>query len=402
MSLLDLLNIQEAMFGKSKEIDDVFRPLVNGTNKKGNDDSETKTQVVKNTETSNNDKKENRKNNNIKVKTNLKINNSCIECGACLACGCDFLYNKPNGSIGVKEGIILNKDDIKLKKLKEVCPVDAFELDVTVDKNTVLKSLIDELVNNFEIKEITESDVRFRKSEYSISLPSSSGHRRFDYSSYDRASKAGLQEVKSKMFSRIDSIIIAIVSEYIVKKGKPYFSDLLEEGSVYVINNKKINQILEGIKSICGDKLPSDFANITFIPRSEYEWKDLRKGEYVGRNMLDCVKAKFDWSIDDFDCYIDVDDRECMVGWNWRDEPKYKTKYCYENLTRCYQEIADNVLDACYYADDDLEGELKCRINSIIIDYNFKMRDIIYDKIKKIEEATGQQFNKKPNGFLGK
>ena len=328
------------------------------------------------------------------IKTNLIIKDSCIECGACLTCGIDFLYANTDGTIGVKSGVILSECDKTYKQLKDCCPVNAFELDKTIDKKTLLVDMVNELANNCLLKNITTSDVRFIKKEYNISLPSSSGHRRYDYSSYDRAQRAGLQEAKSKMFSRLDSIIMSVVSEYIVKKGKPYYSDSIEEGSVYVKNNNKINDLLNGIKNVLGNGLPASFGDVNFIPSSSFEWKDLRKGEYIGRDMLDYVKSEYDYSIDNYDCYIDVDDREVCVGTNWRGDNKYKDKYCYENLSSCYKEMANDILDACSYADDDLEEALVCRVNLIFQEYNYKMKEIINGKIEEIEKASGIKFKK--------
>lgn len=51
---------------------------------------------------------------------------------------------------------------------------------------------------------------------------------------------------------------------------KPYFTALEEEGSIYADSNKKVKEILQGIKNLMGNDLPSDSLENAALGHAEW------------------------------------------------------------------------------------------------------------------------------------
>ena len=317
--------------------------------------------------------------------SNLIINGNCIQCGSCLGCGYSFLKSAEYGSIVVLAGTILEDNGKEIAALKEICPVDAFEIVSSASKDKVIKNLIEELMKYNGIKKPTESDFKFDKDNYSIPIPRASGENRYDYSSSNAAESAALREFERVMYSQIDTIILKVISEYRVNLVKPYYSSEEIDGSVYAINNKKVSEILSVIKSILGNKLPDDFASINVMPDREDTWKMLNKGQLVSDELISSVKHEFDYPSSQYDCYWDWDDAEMYDGKDWRGRYKFKDKYCYKNINRAFSELAKDLLNSCGWAHDSLERSATGHAQCLVEVYNKELNKVITEKIKQIE-----------------
>lgn len=319
--------------------------------------------------------------------SNLKINESCIQCGSCLGCGYSFLQSSDDGSIVVLAGTILEENGNEITTLKETCPVNAFEITLSENKDKVLNNLIEELKKYSGIEKPTESNFKFDSGSYSIPIPVASGENRYEYSSSKAAESAALREFERVMYSHIDTIILKVISEYRVKMVKPYYSSEEIDGSVYAINNKKVSEILKGIKNILGNKLPDDFATIDVMPDRDSTWKMLTKGQLISDELISDVRREFDYPSSRYSCEWDWDDMEVSVGTDWRGNYKYKDKYCYRNIRAAFKELANDLLDACYYARDDLESCATRHAEWLVEVYNRELSDVILDKINQIEKV---------------
>lgn len=319
--------------------------------------------------------------------SNLIINGNCIQCGSCLGCGYSFLKSAEDGSIVVLAGTILEDNGKEIVALNEICPVSAFELKSSAGKDKVLEHLIEELLKYNGIKKPTESDFKFDKNSYSIPIPYASGENSYEYSSSSAAERAALREFERKMYSQIDNIILKIISEYRVNFVKPYYSSEEIDGSVYAINNKKVSEILSGIKSILGNKLPDDFASINVMPNRDDTWKMLNKGQLVSDELISCVKREFDYPASQYDCYWDWNDTEMYDGTDWRGRIKLKDKYCYRNINSAFNELAKDLLNSCGWAHDDLERSATRHAQWLVEVYNRELNKVITEKIKQIENG---------------
>lgn len=320
--------------------------------------------------------------------SNLKINKKCIQCGSCLGCGFDFLSSAPDGSICVSVGTIIDFQGKEIKVLNDICPVGAFELSRTEDKKSILKALLSELKTYKGISKPTKEQLKFNKDEYSIPIPQTSGEYRYEYSSSDAAERAALREFERVMYSQIDTIILRVITEYRVKVVKPYYSASLEDGSVYATSNKKVSEILKGIKNILGNKLPDDFAEVNIIPdRDTLDlWKMLNRGELISNELVSSVKREFDYPSSQYDCYWTWDDMEVYVGTDWRGNSKFKDKYCYKNIYDACRELAKDLLNACEWAHDDLEDAALRHTDWLVKVYNERLLDCIKKKVQMVEK----------------
>ena len=100
--------------------------------------------------------------------SNLVINQNCMQCGSCLGYGYSFLSSDSDGSPIVKAGTVLKEDSVEYQNLKEICPVEAFELIKEIDNNEVINSLVQALRNFQGVKIPANDDVKFISEEYNI------------------------------------------------------------------------------------------------------------------------------------------------------------------------------------------------------------------------------------------
>lgn len=254
--------------------------------------------------------------------SNLVINQNCMQCGSCLGYGYSFLSSDSDGSPIVKAGTVLKEDSVEYQNLKEICPVEAFELIKEIDNNEVINSLVQALRNFQGVKIPANDDVKFISEEYNIPIPVASGEYKYEYKSTEAAERAGYREFDRIMYSQLDNLILKVITEYRIRKVKPYYTDQIEEGSVYAESNQKLSKILEGIKDILGDKIPEDYAEVGIFPSDETIWKMLNKGELVSNELVSDVRSEFDSMNYTYDYLIESDEMERCVGTDWRGNNK--------------------------------------------------------------------------------
>ena len=77
--------------------------------------------------------------------------------------------------------------------------------------------------------------------------------------------------------------------------------------------------------------------------------------------------------------------------WKWNVEvtgnPKYKDRYCYQNIRAAFQELAKDLLTSCGYASDRIEKQAKDAVEWLVKLYNDELKKVIADKINQIEKA---------------
>ena len=327
--------------------------------------------------------------------TNLKIKDCCIKCGSCLGCGFEFLSSANDGSIVIKDGTMFNEDSTEFKSLKESCPMDAFEIIETkpLTKQDFVNEL--EVLKNYTARYPKASDLKFNKSEYSIDIPMASGERRYEYNSYEAAERAAENEIYNKMYSRIDVIILKIITEYRVKYLKPYYSKSKEDNSFFEKSNQEVSKMLNRLVSILksnnlASDIPTNFSNIDIFPENDLYWKMLSKGQIMSDEMISAVTKEFrsgSWS--DISNYVnscDYDEIERIEGTDWRGNLKTRDKYCYRNVHKAFQELAGDLLNACYYADTELENRAVEIASALIDEYNKLLKNVLNEKIKYLDK----------------
>lgn len=321
--------------------------------------------------------------------SNLKITEKCIKCGSCLGCGFEFLTSANDGSIVIKEGTTLNEDSAEFKSLKDICPMDAFEIIETkplTKQDIVTES---EKLKNYVVRYPDRNTFKFDKSEYDISIPVASGERKYEYSSDTAADRAAEREFNNKMYSQIDTIILKIITEYRVKYLKQFYSKTSEDNSFFLKCNNEVSELLCKIVSIIknndlSNDLPNDFTKINIFPENDIYWKMLSKGEIMSDEMISPIRNEFNsGSYSDLSSYNywDTDSMERIVGTDRHGYTKTKEKYCYRNVHKAFLELKKDLLKACGYADDKIEERALKIVNALIDEYNKQLQSALASKL---------------------
>lgn len=329
--------------------------------------------------------------------SNLRINEHCVQCGSCLGLGYSFLDSESDGTISVVLGTMLEENSEEFRNLREVCPCNAFELDNIVDDSFIVKELLSKLKEFTGVKLPTAEDVRFTASEYEVPIPYANREGKYEHSSDSAAEKAALNEFERAMYSQIDTIILRIVTEYRVKKVKPYYSEQIEDGSVYAESNEYVSDLLKGIKRILGDKLPSDFAEINIFPDDRSYIRMFERGEVVGEELVRYAKAEFNYKSSEYSCFWTTDDMEVCVGKDRKGYSKFKEQYCFDNMDKAFKELAKDIKQACSFAKSDFERIAISKVESLVNKYNKELEKVLKEKVQMVENIL---FSECTNGVF--
>lgn len=329
-------------------------------------------------------------------KMSLTVSNECNCCGMCGVKYPDYFCEDAEGRASVKDGVLM-LDAEKAAEVQKICPVHAITA-VKEEKN--IRQMLSDAVDNLKAYKLaypTKAEIPFKKEEYFIPTPIASGEHRYDYSSESSANSAARSEFNRQMYSQIDSLILKVITEYRVKYIKPYYSK--DETSVYAACNKKLEGVLRGIcqilksEGLAGD-LPNDFANVSVFPdENDATWRMLNKGELISDEMVSSIRSEFNSgtysSLSSYESYWDTDDMEVSAGTGFGGRTKYKDKYCYRNLRSAFQELAKDILSACYYKDDYIVERASDTVKWLIDQYNKKLENLISIRIAYIEKKIG-------------
>lgn len=327
--------------------------------------------------------------------TNLIISNQCIQCGSCLGLGTDWLEESADGTVTAKNGVFADANDPKVKELISICPVGAISVDTSIkmeDGYTILRQLINDLENLIEIPAPSREDLKFNVDNYPFNIPYPGGEGRYHYSSERAAQNAAEDEFNRIMYSKIDQIILQIISAYRVKKMTPYFSKEWDRGSVYAIHNTKITKLLQQAKDILErggiNSLPSDFFSFEIYPDNELTWKMLNKGELLSDEMIGTVRSEIDGSLSSYSYHYDTDEMDSYDGEGLFGKSKYKTKYCYRNVYSACKELAGDIKSACRYKDDAIENRAITFASDLINVYNKEASRILKEKVETLKSES--------------
>lgn len=306
----------------------------------------------------------------------------------------DYFYENDEGKVVIKNEIVLVESE-KAVEIEKLCPVKAIIL--SKEEKSSKQLLVEKLekLKGCMAKCPTNEDIPFKKEEYSVPIPVASGEYRYTYSSDNSANRAAESEFDRRMYSQIDVIILRIITEYRTKYIKPYYSKAEADKSVYAACNKQVEEILEEIAYMLrqegmADDLPQNFLTINVFPdENDTTWKMLNKGELISDEMVSSIRSEFNSgsysSLSDYESYWDTDDREEASGTGFGGRIKYKDKYCYMNLRGAFQELAKDILNACYYKDGFIVERAIDTVKWLVDQYNKKLKEVLEPRIQYIE-----------------
>ena len=322
----------------------------------------------------------------------LIVNEKCVGCGSCLGLGYEFLGSSQDGNIVVKENTVLSENSQEYLNLKKVCPVDVFELEAFGDVRQQFITEFEKL-KYYTAKHPKKESLKFQKEEYCIPIPSAVGEYKYEYSSESSAKNAARTEFDRKMYSKIDTLILKIITEYRVKYLQKYY--IKEDDGFFSICNKEISEILNNLVNILklvnpSIEFPAGFSDVKVYPDKDFVWKMLNKGELMSDEMIQVVKSEFYSnsysSLSSYESYWDIEEREVADGTDWRGNTKYKDKFCYCNMREAFKELAKDILNSCYYVDNRIEDRAIELISGMIDVYNEQLQVELASKIEFFEK----------------
>lgn len=330
----------------------------------------------------------------LKVKTKIKISEVCNGCGICSMQYPDYFFETDEGKAQANDEVV-KVDDFIAAEIEGLCPVHAILMEKENKSTRQLLAERLEKIKECRVAYPTKEDIPFRREEYLIPIPVASGERRYDYSSESSANSAARSEFNNKMYSQIDVLILKVITEYRIMYIKPYYSKNVEDNSVYQACNKRAEQILANIARILNQEgldsdLPEAFDIVDCFPNEDTTWKMLNKGELLSDEMVSSIRSEFkskDYSeISSYEMYWDTDYMERPAGTDFKGRTKYKDKYCYRNMWEAFQELAKDLLDACYYKDDYIMDRAIDLVKGFIVEYNEKLEQSLKGRIDYIEK----------------
>lgn len=329
----------------------------------------------------------------METKLRVHVTEDCNCCGLCGVKYPDYFFDDIEGKASVRNGFLV-LDVEKANDVQGICPVHAI---TAVKEKKSVRQILADMVDNlkaYKLEYPTKEEIPFKKEEYSIPLPAASGEHRYDYSSDSSANSAARSEFDRKMYSQIDVIILRIITEYRVKYIKPYYSK--DETSIYALCNKKLEETLKEICQVLkseglADDMPQDFLSVDIFPdENDTTWKMLNKGEMISDEIVSSIRSEFNSgtysSLSDYESYWDTDDMEVSAGTGFGGRTKYKDKYCYRNLREAFQELAKDILNACYNKDDYIVERARENVKWLIDKYNEKLEKLINVRTTYIEK----------------
>lgn len=333
------------------------------------------------------------------MKTNLIISDACIQCGSCLGLETGWLEETSDGSIHALSGTYVDPDDVKVKELLSICPMSAISVDVSIQRqnpSAVLQQIINELENWKGLDKPNTGVFKFDAKEYPIPVPYPSGQGRYDYSSDRAAERAAEEEFNRIMYSKIDAIILQVISTYRVQKISQFYTK--GSDSAYADSNQTVSSLLADAKRVVEQfdvsHLPADFTSFDIYPESDIVWKMLNKGELISDEMISTIRSEFNSgsysSLSSYRMYFDTDDMERYAGRKFGRE-RYVTKYCYRDVEKACKELANDLQNALQYCSDQLEDRAAEFVNGLVDAYNQIAAEKLKAKIallRKIVSST--------------
>ncbi len=317
----------------------------------------------------------------------FKINANCIGCGMCYAQYPNFFAERNDGTAKTIEGKLID-ENVNTQNIVSVCPNGVIEIiSVTDDKKQLAMAAVHKLEAFKGCPIPTKKEIHFESSEYYVERPHR-GPREYEaiFSSSGAADRGALDDFIETMYSKVDNILLKIMTQYRTKYLRKYFTKNKNDGSVYAEINEKISEILMEIKNIVGSKLPDDYAKVEVDYGEDFDLyvKFYQRGEILTDELVNYAKKEFDYKASSYDCYWDTDSRDVMV----RSYPmKFKEKYYYDRMDNAYQELAKDILFVCHLADNDIEESAIYRIKCIVNIYNEKLKELLNKKIELAKKA---------------
>lgn len=247
------------------------------------------------------------------------------------------------------------------------------------------------------LPEISKQDIAFDANNYSLDYPYPQGEYRYDYSSEEKANKAGLAEFNRIAYSQFRKFNLSVFVQYKLDKLKTFYS-LDAEGFIPKLNQRYEDLLVEFVnqaQSLSGGQVhfPADFTTFAAFPGGDAgTCKKLylyALEHYDEQSTCSGIMQEFRSgacsSLADYQCYFDTDDQETYEGEGFFGGSKYKYKYCYCNVRGAVDEYLKDLKYSMNYVDVDKFAW--SRIQVIVQAYQQEAQKLCVQKLQLFKEA---------------
>ena len=282
----------------------------------------------------------------------VSVSDACSGCGACSAFG-DCFVDTPNGKAAPAHGGYFPKNALSaLQEAEDVCPEGAIShscCSIVKSSGSVsvsdLKNFIQKELINYVYPRPKYKDYDWKKYIPDVDGTGLHSWSRYDYSSFEGAKRAGVNELQRVIFDHLDTYVSRALIEYKHHRLTPLITYEEKESNFYYHEKVRMEAILEGFlseaESVIGKQIPNkqQLASLSVTPDFGYNGKNFealtKLEDRTGIAMGDLHDASY------YDTWIDEDSTEEYAGRGFFGE-KYVTKWAY-NAREALQEIQDDL-----------------------------------------------------------
>lgn len=322
----------------------------------------------------------------------------CMGCGVCMASSSYFGESRDGMAVVQGAGIISGNDILQVQKIAENCPAHVIGLqDVEAKSMNEVLHTIQESLDNYRFPVPPKENFEFNSKNITVPIPFSTRERIYEYSSYEKAKRTGLDEFNRLMYSQRLSIIQGLMIEYKTNVLLPYYRyEKTSNNYYYKIEQELkalIDKVIAEVKLVNPQiSLPDDFNKVTITinrkkDNSAYYFEECFEVGQANRALGEISNSNY--SLSSYDCYFDVDDTEEYAGSGFFGD-KYKTKYCFYNLKEAFESLANDIVGACRDVTSDITrdaygilGQLWKNVEREIKTQLSKKADMLRSELKK-------------------
>lgn len=340
---------------------------------------------------------------NGKIKM-ITVNEHCSACGACMSYSDMFKEDALGKCMPEHKGIIA-VDDLRMADIMDaikLCPEQALSIqNVSVVKEDGMVTIDDlrDFVKNV-LMEYTVPIPSYKKFKFRGSVPDVRGdgilgYSSSAYSSYDKAQRAGLNELKRVYFNNMDTLIKSMLAEYknLVLRPLLYYEE--SEENCYYAEIKRISTLIHifvlEVEAVTKERrMPADIEKIQFRPdlgdkgKNFHEVGDLEEWLYT-QAQQDLESP--DW----YESWVEV------IDWDRVETTRsgaLKTIYEYKyHANDARREIEDHMESGAVQAIEDffVDGGFKYEFQKIVK----PLEDEVRQKGRAILNILGEDMDKK-------
>lgn len=335
------------------------------------------------------------------------VSKDCNACGECIL-QTELLTEDSTGHAVPEADKYIKDCDLEFaEKLVAACPTHALSIEKTADVVLNAAELSDALekdLKSIQIPRITNHDIEFNESDYTIDYGYISGEDSYSYSSKSKAREAGQSRFRATFWNHRKDFALSYLAQYKSKVLRKFYDFTDPSKTYYSHFDDQFEKILKEAKAKLSAasgtdfSLPDDFAEFRpelspdFQSNFSMDWlRDIDSTVYVNEFFEGFEKNRSQCLSYYEGCIYSHDDVQ-VIGIDWLGNNKIKTTYCFRNANNTGKELVQDVGFSLRCAGscgmrcvDEIAAE---HLNSIIGDYCDLIAKNIQSKVSVFKSAV--------------